>query len=74
MDLLESNLDLLRPLLTVGSVHTFVIDAVCINVCDKHVRKHMKEYNYMKAFRALREGRNNLPILHIKMPLTHLYL
>ena len=45
-----------------------------INVCDKHVRKHMKEYDYMKAFRALREGRNNLPILHIKMPLTHLYL
>jgi hypothetical protein len=29
-----------------------------INVYNKHVKKHMKEYNYMKALSALREGRN----------------
>ena len=29
-----------------------------INVYNKHMKKHMKEYNYMKALRALREGRN----------------
>ena len=28
---------------------------------NKHVKKHLKEYNYMKALRALREGRNTNP-------------
>ena len=32
-----------------------------INVYNKHVKKHMKEYSYMKALRALREGRNTNP-------------
>ena len=32
--------------------------ATNINVYNKHIKKHMKEYNYMKALRALREGRN----------------
>jgi hypothetical protein len=31
------------------------------NVYNKHVKKHMKEYNYMKTLRALREGRNTNP-------------
>jgi hypothetical protein len=32
-----------------------------INVYNKHVKKHTKEYNYMKALRALRECRNTNP-------------
>ena len=32
-----------------------------INVYNKHVKKHMKEYSYLKALRALREGRNTNP-------------
>jgi hypothetical protein len=32
-----------------------------INVYNKHVKKHMKEYSYIKASRALREGRNTNP-------------
>jgi hypothetical protein len=46
-----------------------------INVCNKHVKKHKKEY--IKPLRALREGlyvKAELSILHIKMPLTHLSL
>ena len=35
--------------------------ATNINVYNKHIKKHMKEYNYMKALRALREGRNTNP-------------
>jgi hypothetical protein len=32
-----------------------------VNVYNKHIKKHMKEYNYIKALRALREGRNTNP-------------
>ena len=32
-----------------------------VNGYNRHVKKHMKEYNYLKALRALREGRNNNP-------------
>jgi len=32
-----------------------------INFYNKHVKKHMKEYSYIKASRALREGRNTNP-------------
>ena len=32
-----------------------------INVYNKHVKKHTKEYSYRKALRALREGRNTNP-------------
>ena len=32
-----------------------------INVYNKHLKKQMKEYSYMKALRALREGRNTNP-------------
>ena len=28
---------------------------------NKHVKKHKKEYSYLKASRALREGRNTNP-------------
>jgi hypothetical protein len=38
---------------------------------NKHVKKHLKEYNYMKALRALREGRNTNPA-HKDGFLTHL--
>ena len=37
-----------------------------INIYNKHVEKHMKEYKYMEALRALREGRNTNPA-HKKM-------
>ena len=30
-----------------------------VNVYNRHVKKHMNEYNYIKVLRALREGRNN---------------
>lgn len=29
------------------------------NVYNRHVKKHLKENNYIKALRALHEGRNN---------------
>ena len=32
-----------------------------INVYNKHVKKHKKQYSYLKAVRALREGRNTNP-------------
>ena len=32
-----------------------------VNVYNRHVKNHMKEFNYIKALRALREGRNNNP-------------
>ena len=32
-----------------------------MNVYNKHVKKHKKEYSYLKALRALREGRNTNP-------------
>ena len=31
------------------------------NVYNRHVKKHLKENNYIKALRALHEGRNNNP-------------
>ena len=31
-----------------------------INVYNKQVKKHMKEYNYMKALRALHDRRNTI--------------
>ena len=37
-----------------------------VNIYNKHVEKHMKEYKYMEALRALREGRNTNPA-HKKM-------
>ena len=30
-----------------------------VNVYNRHVKKHLKENNYIKALRALHEGRNN---------------
>ena len=44
-----------------------------IKVYNKHVKKHRKELNYIKALWALRDGRNTNPV-HIKLPLTHLSL
>ena len=44
-----------------------------INVYNKHLKKQMKEYSYMKALRALREGRNTNPA-HKDSFLTHLSL
>ena len=32
-----------------------------INVYNQHVKKHMKEYSYLEALRALCEGRNTNP-------------
>ena len=32
-----------------------------INVYNQHVKKHVKEYSYLKALRALCEGRNTNP-------------
>ena len=42
-----------------------------INVYNKHVKKRMNECSYMKAIRALREGRNTNPA-HKDGFLTHL--
>ncbi len=32
-----------------------------VHVYNKHVKKHMKEYSYIKALRALCEGRTTNP-------------
>ena len=32
----------------------FLNKYLLLNVYNKHVKKHMKEYNYIKALRALR--------------------
>ena len=32
-----------------------------VNVYNRHVKKHMREYTCIKALGALREGRNNNP-------------
>ena len=44
-----------------------------ITVYNKHVKNHKKKYKYMKALRALREGRNTNPA-HKDAFLTHLSL
>ena len=39
----------------------FLNKYLLLNVYNKHVKKQLKEYNYIKALRALREGRNTNP-------------